>query len=614
MSDDKFELSRRKILGATAAVGVAGAGAGVGTSALFSDEESFEDNEIQAGELDLIVDYVTTVTQDGVATGGTPEDGSPNTGTIQGGVSGEYQIADVKPGDSGFLAFCPKIVDNAGWLFVGSAGGVTDYENGQTEPEGDVDPSDGGNLDNGTNDGDPYGELSEAIQVDVEYCEVAADVAEPSGPEDYNTVRDFNNPADYTLADLFKELESGFLLDGDADPANGTTEYPSSPDQSTQNGPCLCISWELPAEVGNEVQSDAVEFDITFAARQWRNNPNPENPIATTTVWPGDSIQSAIDSASDGDVISVFGGSFGDGSDYGENLNIDKPLMLARASAEMPSIMGDSSALRTVTVTADDVTIDGFEITGEETAEQNFGVQVLPKSGGGTRMNFTLCNSRVYDLEAEGRATGLGINMDPSNLTGANAAPAENIDVYNCRFENIRCSSTDPGTGDGGVVDDRSKAKGIALVGDITDTLIRHVSVLNIGNGTTTFGRGVTATEGNATPSVGPKDFEIYNSEFSGMEGAFGNAYDGAAMFVGEYADFGASVVWNNNILSPVENFPNGTPPQSGNDVLSAPSNYWDDSGGPSGPGGSGGGVAVTENVEFTPVESSSLSDAGSTV
>jgi len=154
----KLALSRRKLLGGLGAIGVAGAGAGLGTSALFSDEESFEDNSIAAGELDLYVDYTTSVTKGGEQTVITPD------GTIQGGVSGQYQIADVKPGDSGKLAFDPKIVDNSGWVFVGSADGVTDFENGQTEPEEDVDSSAGG-----PNNGEGQGELSEAIQVTVKY-------------------------------------------------------------------------------------------------------------------------------------------------------------------------------------------------------------------------------------------------------------------------------------------------------------------------------------------------------------------------------------------------------------------------------------------------------------
>ena len=56
MTDDNIKLTRRKIL-ARGAVGAAGAGAGLGTTALFNDEESFEDNSLTAGELDLKIDW-----------------------------------------------------------------------------------------------------------------------------------------------------------------------------------------------------------------------------------------------------------------------------------------------------------------------------------------------------------------------------------------------------------------------------------------------------------------------------------------------------------------------------------------------------------------------------
>ena len=59
MSDrsTSFELSRRKVLGALGGVGLASAGAGLGTSAYLNDTESFEGNTISAGELDLKVDW-----------------------------------------------------------------------------------------------------------------------------------------------------------------------------------------------------------------------------------------------------------------------------------------------------------------------------------------------------------------------------------------------------------------------------------------------------------------------------------------------------------------------------------------------------------------------------
>ncbi len=57
MTRGKYGLSRRKLLGGIGAIGVASTGAGLGTSAYFSDEESFEDNSLEAGQLDLNVDW-----------------------------------------------------------------------------------------------------------------------------------------------------------------------------------------------------------------------------------------------------------------------------------------------------------------------------------------------------------------------------------------------------------------------------------------------------------------------------------------------------------------------------------------------------------------------------
>jgi len=281
---EKFELSRRKALGGLATIGLAGAGAGLGTSAYFSDEESFADNELTAGELNLLVDYWTSVDQ-GSATGNTGS--TAGSGTIDGDpATTQYQIADVKPGDSGFLVFCPKIVDNPAWLWVASSG-VTDFENGMTEPEMEVDDSGPADIPTEETNGEGDGELSEAIEVTVSYCEYAGGAdGDRSDPANYSTLHEMDNPGDYTLADLGTDLQSGFLLDPDPGTAD-TQAYPASGDTETQTGPCLCIEWEIPTTVGNEIQTDSVEFDIEFYTEQERHNPSPDNPYNSTTSTNG---------------------------------------------------------------------------------------------------------------------------------------------------------------------------------------------------------------------------------------------------------------------------------------------------------------------------------------
>ena len=53
----KMQLTRRRVLASLGATGLAAAGAGVGTSAYLNDTESFEGNQMTAGELDLKVDW-----------------------------------------------------------------------------------------------------------------------------------------------------------------------------------------------------------------------------------------------------------------------------------------------------------------------------------------------------------------------------------------------------------------------------------------------------------------------------------------------------------------------------------------------------------------------------
>jgi predicted ribosomally synthesized peptide with SipW-like signal peptide len=268
---DKIELTRRRVLAGLGTVGVASAGAGLGTSAYFSDTESFTDNSLTAGELNLVVDWWTDVDQ-GMA------GSSVNSGTVDGNPSEyTYEVTDVKPGDTGTLAFCPKIIDNPAWLWFGSDSGVTDYENGLTEPEGEVDSS-------GGDPGGGNGELSEHVQVDVYY---ASDVTMGDEQITCDHIRQMNNPDDYTLADLAADMQNGFLIDGDVGDgaAAGTQAYPASPDVESQTGPCICIEWEVPTSVGNIIQSDSVEFDFSLVAMQERNNPggSAENPFNTTS-------------------------------------------------------------------------------------------------------------------------------------------------------------------------------------------------------------------------------------------------------------------------------------------------------------------------------------------
>jgi len=74
--ENQITFTRRRLLGAALATGVAGAGAGAGTMAAFSDSESSSNNTVQAGTLDLTLD------------------GSNQTVTF-------FDVTNAAPGDSG---------------------------------------------------------------------------------------------------------------------------------------------------------------------------------------------------------------------------------------------------------------------------------------------------------------------------------------------------------------------------------------------------------------------------------------------------------------------------------------------------------------------------------
>ncbi|WP_049936663.1 SipW-dependent-type signal peptide-containing protein [Haloplanus natans] len=198
MSEDKFNLSRRKALAALGTIGVASAGAGLGTSAYFSDQETFENNQLTAGTLDLGVGYsahysdwsddedgsTTSTTGDDVSvrmydgaageTGSASDLQSGETGmptndawliavddpdqflantqtssnsnggcngieaaTNADGESAIVNIGDVKPGDFGEVTFDLTLCTNPGYVWMNNPGSYTANENQTTEPESD---------------------------------------------------------------------------------------------------------------------------------------------------------------------------------------------------------------------------------------------------------------------------------------------------------------------------------------------------------------------------------------------------------------------------------------------------------------------------------------------
>lgn len=297
---EEFDFSRRKALAALGTVGVASAGAGLGTSAFFSDQDTFENNRLVAGELDLKVDWAQTYNgepvnafpdedgddvQDPIQSreqiaqeSGLPID-SPSVETMFRDqfvdIPDDYlrpliELEDVKPGDSGEITFSLHLFDNAGYIWMNGRC-IENAENGIVEPERD-DP------DEVEASGPLSGELAQAIRVALWY-------------DDGDNVHETDETIIFrgSLRELALLLCDGIALDGDRSTpfssvnivtgdafedsllaANGLSDDRECFDASTTHH--LGLRWELPVDHANELQTDSVRFDLGFYTEQCRHN------------------------------------------------------------------------------------------------------------------------------------------------------------------------------------------------------------------------------------------------------------------------------------------------------------------------------------------------------
>ena len=247
-----FDLSRRKMLLGLGAVGVASAGAGLGTTAYFNDTETFEGNSLTAGELDLLIDWQQTYDYgngrefisahpdhdgDGEQSILDPETGDvirysdfpdetdddsngANIPTLDcdtipplseadfnvDPVTGEemetlVQLSDVKPGDSGEITFSLHLCDNPGYIWM-QVDKVSESGGAFPDPEAVVDP-------------DNLGDLGNAIQATLWYDEDCDNVYDPAEPVDIMLTLDFSGSMLYN--------QYGGVVSDDDITINGTT-------------------------------------------------------------------------------------------------------------------------------------------------------------------------------------------------------------------------------------------------------------------------------------------------------------------------------------------------------------------------------------------------------
>lgn len=279
----KLELTRRRVLGGLGTIGVASAVAGLGTSAYLSDEESFEDNTITAGTLDMQVTASVEAAND-------YWDDQTTLGDLEATADGEavtgLQVDDVKPGDWGIICFDIDIGDNPGYVQVRTEN-LESSENGYSEPE----PTDGNETSmtgdfNDPSVSDGAGELQDKILATVwnDYgggdrtalsgLDGTTNVAGGGQSEAWDPSRDEGGVVDSdthytTLQEAYDTYNTGVTIrDGAGDPL-------AIEDDGENFNSEFCLLLEIPSEVGNEIQGDSLSFDLVFDAEQTRNNDSP---------------------------------------------------------------------------------------------------------------------------------------------------------------------------------------------------------------------------------------------------------------------------------------------------------------------------------------------------
>ena len=271
-----YSLSRRKMVAGLGIVGLASAGAGVGTSAFFSDEESFENNTLTAGTLDMSV-TANVVAADDYWTGEGALDMSE---TADGDVVSGIQVNDVKPGDWAVICFDIEVGDNPGYVQVRTEEFLEDG-GANPEPEQDVEGDSNNSADLGefllTTVWQDYDETSGnktgLSTLDPVFNNASDDLNIDYAPSDVDGIGD--GVTHYTNArEANSVLENGYLIkdnNGDLLPIN---------DAANEGVYSFCLLLEIPFQVGNVIQGDSISFDLVFETEQIRHNNDPFNNSA----------------------------------------------------------------------------------------------------------------------------------------------------------------------------------------------------------------------------------------------------------------------------------------------------------------------------------------------
>jgi len=458
----------KKILLSLATIGGVAALTFAVTGAFFSDTETSTGNQFVAGDIDLQIDnqsYVTDANGVLVASPGT----SWSLKDLVPGVDHFFNFSDLKPGDLGEDTISIHVGSNSAWMCA-AAQITADEDVDCTDPELADDgncavPGAGlGELDSSLNfafwhdDGDNVLEDNEQSSIFLQ------------GP-----LSGIGSQGKIRLAD-----SSGSILGGSTPIPGNTTFYigkawcfgtltPAPRPQGEGLSPLQGTGFTCNgSQVNNAAQTDKVVGDLQFYAVQSRNNSTFTCSGDYVPVWPEEKIGALLsaydqpsgnacnvnvsdggtepNSITEGIAAAVNGNTVCvDAGTYDEDVVINKEITLAGDGASATSVINGQGAGQgaAVTIAANNVTLEGFEINGVGIAALwlNTGV-----SGATVRYNKITSASGVTAVTTQGSQSNHLFSNNAFVGTGASQLvyvngevslvgfPSDNVDFMSNTF------------------------------------------------------------------------------------------------------------------------------------------------------------------------------------
>jgi predicted ribosomally synthesized peptide with SipW-like signal peptide len=351
----------------------------------------------------------------------------------------------------------------------------------------------------------------------------------------------------------------------------------------------LEFEYSLPGGAGSNVASQSAIGDITIHLNQ------QEEAFADLVVdnsGNGDvtSIQAGVDAVPPGATVLIRDGTYNEAVDIGKN-------DLTLASKNGPPGGGTGTRIRTsaqqqnnqaITINdADQVTIDGLGVTFDSSGSSNSEKYAIRARA--TTDDLTVRNCQIGGFSTRDRTSNSGAVRATGVTVTSNQGPnsgnqVSNPIIENNEFVDISCT----GSVDSSNTDKDSKAKGLALNGNIRNASINNNDFLGIGatsndpsgaqsalNGNSAEGtskpRGISLIKGDA--STAPRSFTILDNTFGGTgSDAIKGTYGQPAIFLGGSGPLGDEEVYNNVFYHPIDNLRGG--------ALKLRDNDWRENGG----------------------------------